>query len=235
MISLTRYKSKLKRTSTLKSIATVLIFLVYLVWGFVNYIVHVSTAARLPGVNDFEAKVIQLGESPRSNAEGFPNSKRKIHEKVDDIKENTDSSYDSSDQALILKEINRKFIKLTHNFLSTTISGNTATTSKTTKSINAKPSIDMVNDYYPFVDFKFVFPEIWPKVDITPNMFMIVLVNSGAKVRKNREATRQTWGNQSNCEQRKALGDERQKDLRWKLAVTWTQNQSDLFVIVSSY
>ncbi len=38
--------------------ATVLIFLVYLVWGFVNYIVHVSTAARLPGVNDLEAKVI---------------------------------------------------------------------------------------------------------------------------------------------------------------------------------
>ena len=60
--------------------ATVLIFLVYLVWGFVNYIVHVSAAARLPGVNDLEAKVIQLGESPRSDAEGFPNSKRKIHE-----------------------------------------------------------------------------------------------------------------------------------------------------------
>ena len=197
MISLTRYKSKLKRTSTLKSMATVLIFLVYLVWGFVNYIVHVSTAARLPGVNDLEAKVIQLGESPRSDAEGFPNSKRKIHEKVDVIKENTDSSYDSSDQALMLKEINKKFIKLTHNFHATTISGNTATTSKTPKSITAKPSIDMVNDYYPFVDFKFVFTEIWPKVDITPNMFMIVLVNSGAKgdkFRKNREAIRQTWG-----------------------------------------
>ena len=202
--------------------ATVLIFLVYLVWGFVNYIVHVSTATRLPGVNDFEAKVIQLGESPRSDAEGFPNSKRKIHEKVDDIKENTDSSYDSSDQALILKEINRKLIKLsTYNSHATTIFKNTATTSKTTKSITAKPSIDMVNDYYPFVDCKFVFPEIWPKVDITPNMFIIVLVNSGAKgdrFRKNREAIRQTWGNQSNCEQRKALGDERLKDLRWKLA-----------------
>ena len=52
-------------------------------------------------------------------------------------------------------------------------------------------------------------------------MFMIVLVNSGTKgdkFRKNREAIRQTWGNQSNCEQRKALGDERLKDLRWKLA-----------------
>ena len=52
-------------------------------------------------------------------------------------------------------------------------------------------------------------------------MFMIVLVNSGAKgdkFRKNREAIRQTWGNHSNCEQRKALGDERLKDLRRKLA-----------------
>ena len=101
-------------------------------------------------MNDFEAKVIQLGESPRSDAEGLPNSKRKIHEKVlDVIKENTDSSYDSSDQALILKEINRKLIKLsTYNSHATTIFKNTAAASKTTKSATAKPSIDMGNDYY---------------------------------------------------------------------------------------
>ena len=84
----------------------------------------------------------------------------------------------------------------------------------------AKPSIDIVNDYYPFVDFKFVFPEISPKVHTTPNILLMVLVNSGAKgdrFRKLREAIRQTWGNHGNCEQRKALGDERLKDLRWLL------------------
>jgi hypothetical protein len=84
----------------------------------------------------------------------------------------------------------------------------------------AKPSIDIVNDYYPFVDFKFVFPEISPKVHTTPNILLMVLVNSGAKgdrFRKLREAIRQTWGNHGNCEQRKALGDESLKDLRWLL------------------
>ena len=91
----------------------------------------------------------------------------------------------------------------------------------TSKEINtALSSIDLVNDYYPFIDFQFVLPEIWPKVDKTPKIFIIVLVNSGAKgekFRKSREAIRETWGNQSNCEQRKALKDKSLKDLRWVL------------------
>ena len=81
-----------------------------------------------------------------------------------------------------------------------------------------QPSIDIVNDYYPFVDFKIVFPEISPTVDRKQDLFMIVLVNSGAKgdeYRKRRDAIRRTWGNNSNCEQRKALKDDRLKDLRW--------------------
>ena len=80
--------------------------------------------------------------------------------------------------------------------------------------------VDLVNDYYPFIDFKFVFPHISPKLDKARNIFMIVLVNSGAKgerFRKNRETIRETWGNQSNCEQREAMADERLKDLRWIL------------------
>ncbi|XP_028392343.1 beta-1,3-galactosyltransferase 5-like [Dendronephthya gigantea] len=80
--------------------------------------------------------------------------------------------------------------------------------------------IDMVNDYYPFVDFRFVYPEISPKVDVTRNIFMIILVKSGAKgikYRQRREAIRQTWGSRGNCEQLKALGDGRLKDLRWLL------------------
>ncbi|XP_028392497.1 UDP-GalNAc:beta-1,3-N-acetylgalactosaminyltransferase 1-like [Dendronephthya gigantea] len=78
----------------------------------------------------------------------------------------------------------------------------------------------MVNDYYPFVDFKLTTPRISPTVGATKNVFMIVLVMSGAdgnKFRKRREAIRQTWGNQSTCEQRKASQDERLKHLRWLL------------------
>ena len=85
---------------------------------------------------------------------------------------------------------------------------------------SARPVIDLVNDYYPFVDFKFIFPEISPKVETTPEIFMIILVNSGAKgeeFRKRREAIRETWGSHSNCEYLKALEDERMKDLRWLL------------------
>ena len=83
-----------------------------------------------------------------------------------------------------------------------------------------RPSIDIVNDYYPFVDFKFVFPEISPNVDRKQDIFMIVLVNSAARgdeYRKRREVIRQTWGNRSNCEQRKASEDGRLKDLKWLL------------------
>jgi hypothetical protein len=81
-------------------------------------------------------------------------------------------------------------------------------------------NVDIRNDYYPFVDFKFVFPEVSPQVNETQKYFLIVLVNSGAKgeiYRKRREAVRQTWGNKNNCEQRMALGDDRLKELRWLL------------------
>ena len=96
--------------------------------------------------------------------------------------------------------------------------------SKTPSAMQAKPSqrpsIDIVNDYYPFVDFKFVFPEISPSFDRKQDIFMMVVVNSAARgdeYRKRREVIRQTWGNQSNCEQRKALEDGRLKDLKWLL------------------
>ena len=81
-------------------------------------------------------------------------------------------------------------------------------------------SVDMDNDYYPYVDFKFVAPEISPKVHVMGKYFMLVLVNTGAKgdvYRKHREAIRQTWGNYSNCEQTKALTSETLKSLNWLL------------------
>ena len=83
-----------------------------------------------------------------------------------------------------------------------------------------KPSIDIVNDYYPSVDFKIVSPDISPKVDRKQDIFMIVLVNTAAggdRYRKRRQVIRQTWGNRSNCEQRKASGNEKVKDLKWLL------------------
>jgi hypothetical protein len=142
MVSLKRYERKF--------MVLVLLFLIYLLWSFVNHIVYVSSLATLPAI-----------------------------------------------------------IKISVN------------TTKSEAKPTARPSIDLVNDYYPLrVDFKFVFPEISPNVNTTPNTFMMVLVNSGAKgeaFRKRREAIRKTWGNQSNCEQRKVLGDERLKNLRWLL------------------
>ena len=85
---------------------------------------------------------------------------------------------------------------------------------------STKSSIDMVNDYYPYVDFKFVFPDISPNVKTTSNIFMIILVNSGAKgeeSRKQRQVIRQTWGNRKNCEIRQASKDKEINHLRWLL------------------
>ena len=193
----------------------VLLFLVCSVWSFVNYFVHASrltTASDSFTIRQPEAKVIQLRGC-------IHNAKRNSSTDMD----MTTGSIDSLNAANVamsamLKGLNRTLIKFINNFHASKISENpVATTRKPT----AKPSIDVVNDYYPFVDFKFVFPEISPKVETTPEIFMMVLVNSGAKgdeFRKRREAIRQTWGNRSNCEQRKlALGDERKKNLRWLL------------------
>ncbi|XP_028392481.1 beta-1,3-galactosyltransferase 1-like [Dendronephthya gigantea] len=95
-----------------------------------------------------------------------------------------------------------------------------ARTRPTKTDVSENSTIDMVNDYYPFVDFKLTTPRISPTVGAMKNVFMIVLVMSGAKgntFRERREAIRQTWGNQSDCEQRKASQDERLKHLRWLL------------------
>ncbi|CAB4030554.1 beta-1,3-galactosyltransferase 5-like [Paramuricea clavata] len=204
MASLKRYKRKF--------MVLVLLFLVCSVWTFVNYFVH---ASRLLTTSDSstirhpegEAKAIQLREC-------IHNFKRNSSTEVD----MTTGSIDSLNAANVamfamLKGINRTLIKFINNFHASKISENPVATTR-------KPTVDIINDYYPFVDFKFVFPEISPKVETTPEIFMMVLVNSGAKgneFRKRREAIRQTWGNRSNCEQRKAMGDERKKNLRWLL------------------
>ena len=81
-------------------------------------------------------------------------------------------------------------------------------------------TVDMVNSYHPFIDFRLVIPEISPKVTNTSNIFIMVLVNSsakGEKFRKHREVIRQTWGNRSNCEQCQLMSDQNIKHLRWLL------------------
>jgi hypothetical protein len=87
---------------------------------------------------------------------------------------------------------------------------------KTTK----KPKIDMVNDYQPWIDFKFVYPEIQPTIDESKDFFMVVLVNSGAngnEHRKRRAKIRETWANRSTCEHENAKNNSRVKDKEWIL------------------
>ena len=96
---------------------------------------------------------------------------------------------------------------------------NNAITTNIPKTIK-KPVIDMVNDYEPFIDFKFVFPEIMPIVKSHANLFLVVLVNSGArgdKHRKRRAKIRQTWGHVKNCEQLRAMNNPKLRNLKWIL------------------
>ncbi|CAB4032620.1 beta-1,3-galactosyltransferase 5-like [Paramuricea clavata] len=121
-----------------------------------------------------------------------------------------ESSLVLENNSSILREINTKL---------SNVLDRVNTTAKANKVKSDNKTIDIVNDYYPFVDFKFVFPQISPTNVDSRDLFMVVLVNSGATTdyRKRREAIRQTWGNRSNCEQRKASGNEKVKDLKWLL------------------
>ena len=69
------------------------------------------------------------------------------------------------------------------------------TAKKTTK----KTEIDMVNDYQPWVDFKFVYPEVQPIIEVSRDFYLVVLVNSGAKgneFKQRRAKIRETWATQ---------------------------------------
>ena len=206
MISLYRNKRKFYI-----SVISVLILL-FLVRSFTEYDIHSSSLVRQPVANDYVAH--ELKQVLRHSQDGI-NKPEKIT-----IEESTEST-NAASIALMLKRINQTLIELIKFHRVIRVAKTPANAASTTKQLlTAKPSIDIVNDYYPFVDFKFVFPEIFPMIEKTPEIFMIILVNSGAKgevFRKRREAIRETWGNRSSCEQRKALEDDRLKDLRWLL------------------
>lgn len=120
-------------------------------------------------------------------------------------------------------------LKLTRVTSSLTMTSNNSKTSKPT----AKP-VDMENEYYPLVNFSFVWPETTPDLKGEREFFLVVLVNSAAKgnkYRARRNAIRKTWANKSNCEQVKM---ERNTTHRWILAFSLgkadnqTENEANL-------
>ena len=210
MISRYRYKRKF--------VILLLIALIFLLWCLVRHSIHESIPERKSRLNkDLVSSQRDIIKVPRDSKHRI---RKHAEERVIDARK---ESINAANVALMLKGINETLIKLIKFHMAKkipfTTAGNAVPTT-TAKQPSTKPSIDIVNDYYPFVDFKFVFPEISPKVETTPQIFMIILVNSGAKgeeFRKRREAIRETWGSNSNCEYLKALEDERMKDLRWLL------------------
>ena len=83
-----------------------------------------------------------------------------------------------------------------------------------------KPAIDMVNDYQPYVDFKFEFPEIQPQIDDPKDFYLIVLVNSGSHgdlYRSRRDKIRKTWASRKTCEHVNAMKNSTVNNLKWIL------------------
>ena len=210
MISRYRYKRKF--------VILLLIALIFLLWCLVHHSIHESIPERKSSLNkDIISSQRGIVKVSRDSEHGI---RKHAEERVIDARK---ESINAANVALMLRGINETLIKLIKFHMAKKIPFTTprnAVPTTTAKQPTTKPSIDIVNDYYPFVDFKFVFPEIYPKVETTPQIFMIILVNSGAKgeqFRKRREAIRETWASHSNCEYLKALEDERMKDLRWLL------------------
>ena len=90
------------------------------------------------------------------------------------------------------------------------------TTTKPTK----KPTIDMVNDYQPWIDFKFVYPEVQPIILGPRHFYLVVVVNSGSngdEFRQRRTKIRETWASKKTCEHANAMNDPKLKDLKWIL------------------
>ena len=83
-----------------------------------------------------------------------------------------------------------------------------------------KAEIDMVNDYQPWIDFKFVYPEVQPAIEGPKDYYLVVLVNSGAKgdeFRKRRAKIRDTWANRKTCEYLNAENNAQLRDKKWIL------------------
>ena len=126
-----------------------------------------------------------------SNTEVLPDSKDRIKKRAEMAVEESTGSINAASIALMLERINQKLIELT-KFYDVKTPANAVSTRK--RLPTAKPSIDIVNDYYPFVNFKFVFPEISPNVKKTPDIFMIMALKANSY---ENDTIRETWGNRS--------------------------------------
>ncbi len=89
-----------------------------------------------------------------------------------------------------------------------------------TKKPTKKAEIDMVNDYQPWIDFKFVYPDVQPTIQGPRDFYLVVLVNSGAKghtYRRRRAKIRETWASRKTCEYTNAMNISNVTDLKWIL------------------
>lgn len=121
--------------------------------------------------------------------------------------------------AVIVKETNEKKTTIVNDHYGKLTPKSTLATVVTKKpTATKKPAIDTVNDYYPYVDFKFVFPEISPVIEGSRDFLLIVFIISAAKgdkYRQRRDNIRQTWGSSKACENLKALNNPKLKNLKW--------------------
>ena len=120
----------------------------------------------------------------------------------------------SQKQKIIYIERNSPYYKYDNN------TGTPSQSQNTVVPITKKLEIDMVNDYYPHVDFRFEYPEIQPKISDSKDIYLVVLVNSGAKgneFRQRRAKIRETWASRKTCEYVNAMNDIRVRDLKWIL------------------
>ncbi|XP_028396639.1 beta-1,3-galactosyltransferase 5-like [Dendronephthya gigantea] len=78
----------------------------------------------------------------------------------------------------------------------------------------------MVNDYQPWVDFKLVYPEVQPALEGSKDLYLVVLVNSGAKggeFKQRRAKIRETWASKKTCEYFIAANQTHVRDKKWIL------------------
>ena len=115
---------------------------------------------------------------------------------------------------------NQTFNESSGRHVQTKSSVSTSPTVQTVITTLTKKPVDMVNDYYPFVDFKFTFPEVMPTLKLPQEFFLVVLVNSAAKgdvYRTQRDVIRKTWGSHDTCDQKKIMENPKLRNLKWML------------------
>ena len=129
-------------------------------------------------------------------------------------------SVNPANTAYNVAQLNRKLVLNLTSKAQKEVPQTTRKPQTTAKKTTKKPEIDMVNDYQPWVDFKFVYPEVQPTIEGSRDFYLVVVVNSGAKgneFRQRRAKIRETWASRKTCEYTNAMNDTKIKDLKWIL------------------